>query len=75
MITEPETSSATKPMPAPVVESCGTCRFWKSRPDIEDFPNTGNCRFDPPVITDADKNASRWPTTPAAGWCGKFKKV
>lgn len=58
------------------MSACETCRFWKPTPD----PRMGECREAPPAIVeklifndesgDPVAGATRFPITPADGWCG-----
>ena len=53
------------------VDSCGTCRFWKTG-----LPDT--CHRNPPQVlfvdnTTGDRIFSRWPMADEDEWCGEFE--
>ena len=52
-------------------ETCGTCRFWKSLHTY--FGESGQCRYNPPVVLTINDTPTVFPITEKRSWCGKHR--
>lgn len=48
-------------------EQCQHCVFWQADGNV-----TGDCRRFPPHVSE---QMTKWPRTPAGGWCGEFEEA